>query len=128
MSYGEKEVTIGTDAEVVNYKTKQEGYGRQGLYVELDGYDGYHFVKSVFPNIMEYADAVLFEDAFELRCDECRDDFFQCDECEGKYTDHSGIEKEVYDSTLDVVKDLCDGEVIVIDEEDESEDEDEDED
>jgi len=35
----------------LNFKTKQEGYGRQGLYFTFDGED--YFIQSVFPNIKE---------------------------------------------------------------------------
>ena len=54
--------------EIVNYSTKQRGYGRQSLYADvfIDGEiikDVY--VKDVYPNVREHFDFVLDEDAGE---------------------------------------------------------------
>ena len=46
-----------------NFTTKQEGYGRQGLYFSFDGKQ--FFIQSVFPNVPEYFnDFELLEDCF----------------------------------------------------------------
>lgn len=45
------------------FVTKQEGYGRQGLYVCIDGND--YYLCSVFPNIPEsFSEYELIEDCF----------------------------------------------------------------
>jgi hypothetical protein len=46
-----------------NFTTKQEGYGRQGLYFSFNGEK--YFIQSVFPNVPEYfEDYELSEDCF----------------------------------------------------------------
>lgn len=47
-----------------NFETKQEGYGRQGLYYIDDNKDK-HYICSVFPNIPEHFNHVcLLDDCF----------------------------------------------------------------
>ena len=68
-------LTIGQDCEIYSHSTKQKGYGRQGLYVELKRTDipfdlGKSFIKNVyltdvFPNVKEHFNGyILEEDAF----------------------------------------------------------------
>ncbi len=45
-----------------NFTTKQEGYGRQGLYFSFDGKN--HFIQSVFPNVEEYFGVTYENDCF----------------------------------------------------------------
>ena len=46
-----------------NFITKQEGYGRQGLYFIFDGKQ--YFIQSIFPNVPEYFnDYELLDDCF----------------------------------------------------------------
>lgn len=60
-----------------NFTTKQEGYGRQGLYFSFDGKQ--YFIQSVFPNVKEH---------FEIECEEnC---FY--DEDTETYKDYNGDE------------------------------------
>ncbi len=51
---------------IVNYSTKQRGYGRQSLYVDVK-IDGVRkkdvYVQDVFPNVQEHFDFLLAEDA-----------------------------------------------------------------
>lgn len=67
-----------------NFTTKQEGYGRQGLYFRFDGQELY--ITSVFPNIPEQ-----FED-YELH-DDCN-----YDEETGIFTNNNGREVTPIDS------------------------------
>jgi len=67
-----------------NFTTKQEGYGRQGLYFYFNGEK--YFIQSVFPNVPEY-----FKD-YELN-----DDCFYNEESE-IYTDQNGHEVTPIDS------------------------------
>lgn len=64
-------VTIGEEVEVYGYTTKQRGYGRQSLYVELKRNDipfNIHksfikdvYIQDVFPNILEH-----YQDSYYL--------------------------------------------------------------
>ena len=45
-----------------DFTTKQEGYGRQGLYFSFDGEK--HFIQSVFPNVEEYFGITHENDCF----------------------------------------------------------------
>ena len=45
-----------------NFTTKQEGYGRQGLYFSFNGEK--HFIQSVFPNVEEYFGITYENDCF----------------------------------------------------------------
>ena len=45
-----------------HFTTKQEGYGRQGLYFSFDGEK--HFIQSVFPNVEEHFDITHEDDCF----------------------------------------------------------------
>ena len=48
----------------INFETKQEGYGRQGLYY-IDPNKGKHYLCSVFPNIPEqFKNVCLSENCF----------------------------------------------------------------
>ena len=89
-------ITIGQDAEIIGYSTRQKGYGRQSLYVDLlvkgdvvkDVY-----IRDVFPNVNEHFDFILTEDAF-------------LDEETGLYHDCNGngeFEK-THDSVIDFLK------------------------
>lgn len=55
--------------KIVNYSTKQRGYGRQSLYVDvlIEGKIVKDVsVQDVFPNFQEHFDFVLNQDAVEL--------------------------------------------------------------
>jgi len=45
-----------------HFRTKQEGYGRQGLYFVFDGNS--YYIKSVFPNVKEYYNIDNSDDCF----------------------------------------------------------------
>lgn len=49
-----------------NFTTKQEGYGRKGLFVEFGfrGDDGRFYIQSVYPNIEEHFGITHESDAF----------------------------------------------------------------
>ena len=81
--------------KIVNYSTKQRGYGRQSLYVDvlIDGKivkDVY--VQDVFPNFQEHFDFLLNEDAVELE--------------DGTFTDGNGNGKydRTFGTTLEAVQ------------------------
>ena len=80
---------------IVNYSTKQRGYGRQSLYVDV-AIDGEVvkdvYVQDVFPNFQEHFDFVLTEDAFELE--------------DGTYTNGNGNGKydRTFQTTLEAVQ------------------------
>ena len=99
--------TIGTDLTIINYSTKQKGYGRQGLYLEFLEIEGSHYIKDVFPNVEEHFDILLESDAF-------------FNEETGKYTNGNGNgeynEDEVYDSIEDALNAILKGEEIEIEE------------
>tara|TARA_R110000868_G_scaffold328540_1_gene589364 strand:- start:2295 stop:2597 length:303 start_codon:yes stop_codon:yes gene_type:complete len=69
----------------INVTFKQEGYGRQGLYV-----NGNHLM-SVFPNFEEHFGITHTDNAFGKQ-DE------QGNEIVGEYIDESGNETEIYES------------------------------
>ena len=49
--------------KTLHFTTKQEGYGRQGLYFKFN--DTEYYIRSVFPNIQEqFSDYELQEDCF----------------------------------------------------------------
>lgn len=67
---------IGTNCEIVGFSTKQKGYGRQALFVDLRrSYNGEVikniYVKDVFPNVLEDLNILLESDSVydeELEC------------------------------------------------------------
>lgn len=53
---------------IVNFSTKQKGYGRQSLYVDVvvDGETKKDvYVQDIFPNVQEHFDFILEDEAFE---------------------------------------------------------------
>jgi len=54
---------------ILNFSTKQKGYGRQSLYVDIVLQNGKTikdvYVQDVFPNVQEHFDFILDQDAFE---------------------------------------------------------------
>lgn len=93
---------IGTDCEIYGYSTKQRGYGRQSLYVEIKRTDipfdlNKSFIKDiylmdVYPNVQEHFDFLLEDDSF-------------FDEEKGYYTDGSGNGEyeEIYNTTTEAL-------------------------
>lgn len=49
--------------KTANFETKQEGYGRQGLYFVFDG--KMHYICSVFPNVEEHLNIRHIDYCFE---------------------------------------------------------------
>jgi len=82
---------------IINYSTKQKGYGRQGLYVDIQFNNlvfNNIYVEDVFPNLGEQF--LLEEHAF-------------WDEDKEIHHDDSGQEfEEVFKTTLDYVKSIVD--------------------
>ena len=82
---------------IVNYSTKQKGYGRQALYVDIQ-FNNLLFknvyVEDIFPNLEEGKGYILEVDAFY---DEDREIYHDGN---GKYYD----EDVVFKTTLDAVK------------------------
>jgi len=104
---------IGTDLTIINYSTKQKGYGRQALFLEFLEVEGTYYIKDVFPNVMEHFDICLSDNAF-------------FNEETGKYINGNGNgeynEDEVYDSIEDALNAILKDEEIEIDEDDEDDD------
>ena len=91
-------LTIGEGAEIVNFITKQAGYGRQHLYVNIVFNDKFYnniYVMDVFPNIHEHfaGQAILSQDAF-----------YQDDK--DYSTDANGKGKYTFDQIFDTTNEL----------------------
>lgn len=97
--------TIGEDVEVYSYYTKQRGYGRQSLYVELkrkdipfdinDSFIKDIYVMDVFPNILEH-----FQESYIL------EDYSFYDEDKDVYTDSNGDREYESDCVFKNITDL----------------------
>ena len=91
--------TIGTDCEIISYRVKQQGYGRQSLIVDLRTNDGRRLesihVQDVFPNILEHwnRDYILA-------------DHSSFDEETGFYHDHNGDGEFTNDQVCSDIYDL----------------------
>ena len=82
---------------IINYSTKQRGYGRQSLYIDTETQKNI-YVQDVFPNVEEHFGIVLSEDAFYI--DNC--------DC---YIDHNynPIDPNmIFDSVVDALNKLID--------------------
>ena len=102
--------TIGTDLTITNYSIKQKGYGRQGLYLEFLEAHGMHYIKDVFPNVVEHFDILLSSDAF------LNEETGLYSDCDG-----NGEHEKVYSSIEEALNELLSGEEIEIIEEEEEE-------
>ena len=100
--------TIGTDLTITNYSTKQKGYGRQGLYLEFLELEGKHYIKDVFPNVVEHFDILLSSDAF------LNEETGLYHDCDG-----NGEHEKVYYSIEEALNEILYGEEIEIEEEEE---------
>ena len=85
-------------ATIINYSTKQQGYGRQSLYVDvmLDNFEVVKdvYVKDVFPNVQEGFGFTLSEHA-------------GYDEDTNTYFDENGNEideSDIFDTKLEAVQ------------------------
>jgi hypothetical protein len=83
-----------TTTELHTFKTKQEGYGRQGLYVDING--EWHYLGSVFPNVKEHFNIDTHEELF-LRVNEAGD-YIPDERGNEVYTDGSGNVVNAVDS------------------------------
>lgn len=82
-------LTIGQEVEVYGFYTKQRGYGRQSLYVQLKRNDipfsltksfiKHVYVMDVYPNVLEH-----FQDSYYI------EEFTSYDKEKGVYTRNSG--------------------------------------
>jgi len=59
----QKNNTKINNMKTANFETKQEGYGRQGLYFVFDG--KMHYICSVFPNVEEHLNIRYIDYCFE---------------------------------------------------------------
>ena len=117
-------VTIGNEVEIISYSTKQKGYGRQALYVDLkinseQDFDK-KFVKKVyamdvFPNILEH-----FQNSYYLQ------EFSTFDEAAGVYRRDSGYGEYsvdcIFKDTTALLNKALDGDVLEIEVENEEND------
>lgn len=98
-------LTIGQEVEIYSYYTKQRGYGRQSLYVELKRNDipfdlKKSFIKDVyvmdvFPNILEH-----YQHAYYIR------EYAHYDEERGVFTRDSGYGEYTEDCIFDSITEL----------------------
>lgn len=116
-------MTIGQDVTISGFVTYQRGYARQALYLKFNEIEGEYYYKYVFPNVEEWFDILLEENAFinwvptgeSQECDYCGGE--GCEECgeEDGYVCESGIKYEkCYDTILDALIDILDGREIEI--------------
>lgn len=98
-------MTIGTDLTIVNFFTKQRGYGRQSLYLIFKELDKEYYYRDVFPNVEEDFDILLRMDA---AYDE-ENDYYTDSNGNGEYT-----EEEVYESIIDALQTKLNGMTIEI--------------
>ena len=111
-------LVIGEEAQIFYHTTKQAGYGRQHLYVNVY-YDGKHYnniyVMDVFPNVLEHFgnQAILMQWAFPN------------DEDQTVFTDHNGngeyTIEQCFNTTDDLLNYVLKGHEVEIDEDDEEE-------
>lgn len=117
-------LTIGQNAEIYSYYTKQRRYGRQSLYVELKRNDvpfDIHnsfiqnvYVMDVFPNISEH-----FERDYYLSEYSCYNEDKECytrESGEGEYT-----EAQLFKTTTDLLNAAIEGKEFEIEIEEETE-------
>jgi hypothetical protein len=108
-------LTIGQNCEIYSYSTKQRGYGRQSLYVELkrndilfnikDSFIKDVYVMDVFPNVEEHFDIVLNQDAFYNE----EGDYYTDSNGNGEYKS-----TDLYDSILEALNAHLEGNELVI--------------
>ena len=102
--------TIGEELTIVNYSTKQKGYGRQALYLHFLEIDGEHYIQDVFPNVKENFRILLNDDSY-------------LNEDDGLYYDANGnyphAENELFDTVEDFLNSYFAGDEIEIEEEEE---------
>jgi hypothetical protein len=116
-------VTIGQEVEIYSYSTKQKGYGRQALYVDLMRNDESDFdkkfvkkvyVQDVFPNILEH-----FQNQYYLQ------EYSTFDEEAGVYRRDSGYgeysEDCIFKNTSDLLNHALAGTELEIEIEEENE-------
>lgn len=89
-----KTITLSKD-NILNYTTKQQGSGRQGLYLLLHNIDGCPvqqiYFGSVFPNVKEHFGLYTWDEVFpKMRATDKRDrnGWTIFEEVEGEYVDN----------------------------------------
>lgn len=91
-------LTIGDNCEIISHSTKQAGYGRQHLYVDVFANGKAHrniYVCDVFPNILEH-----YQDSYYIS------QYASYNEETGKYTRDSGCGEYEEDQIFNSINDL----------------------
>jgi hypothetical protein len=120
-----KTITLSAD-NIAGYHTKQEGYGRQGLYllVAEEGIDPQTiYWGSVFPNVREHWGLHTTDEVFPKLGDE-RDHDGEPVEIEGEFVDCSGNDvraDRIFPTIIDGIIAMVSGDEVEVKESDDNE-------